>query len=66
MNLKFKIEIGDAKFKMKNLIWKIEIENENGGYWECTYCGARYNLPENSKPKTKFCMKCKGEWEELK
>ena len=52
--------------KSKNLIWKIEIENENGGYWVCPYCGVSYHTPHNQKPKAKFCMKCKGEWEDLK
>lgn len=47
---------------MKNLIWKNEDQNENGGYWECQYCGAIYNQPQNWKPFSDYCMKCKREW----
>ena len=47
---------------MKNLIWKNKDQNENGGYWECKYCGAIYNQPQNWKPFADYCMKCKGEW----
>ena len=47
---------------MENLIWKIDIQNLNGGYWECQYCGAIYNQPKNWEPIADYCMKCKGEW----
>ena len=35
---------------MENLIWKIDSQNLNGGYWECAHCGAIYNRPENWNP----------------
>lgn len=44
---------------MKNakLVWDSKKE-----VWICTNCNAKYAYPENSKPKVKYCMKCKEEW----
>ena len=53
---------GASKLQMKNLIWKIDIQNLNGGYWECQYCGAIYNQTKNWNPPTDWCMKCRMEW----
>lgn len=47
---------------MENLIWKIDNQNLNGGYWECQHCGAIYGRPENWNPNIDWCMKCKKEW----
>ena len=47
---------------MENLIWKIDDQNENGGYWVCPHCGAVYNQPRYWKPMADYCMKCKGAW----
>lgn len=47
---------------MKNLIWMIDNQNLNGGYWECVYCGAIYSRPQNWNPPTDYCMKCRKEW----
>lgn len=53
---------GAGKFKMENLIWKIDNENENGGYWYCSCCGAIYRQPRFWKPYANYCMRCKSEW----
>ena len=47
---------------MENLIWKIDSENKNGGYWYCSCCGAIYRQSKNWKPPTNYCMRCKSEW----
>lgn len=47
---------------MENLIWKIDKQNHNGGYWVCSCCGAKYGFPQNWKPKADYCMKCHVEW----
>ena len=35
---KIGIEKRGEIFKMENLIWEIDNENENGGYWVLQYC----------------------------
>lgn len=62
MGYEIKNQKGAGEFQMKNLIWKIDNENENGGYWECEHCGAIYNQSQNWKPFADYCMKCKGDW----
>ena len=47
---------------MENLIWKIDNQNLNGGYWECVHCGAIYSRPQNWIPNIGRCTKCKKEW----
>lgn len=47
---------------MENLIWKIDNENSNDGYWVCSCCGAKYGFPQNWIPKASYCMKCHAEW----
>lgn len=61
MGYEIKSQKGVGKFKMENLIWKIDSKNENGGYWICQHCGAIYNRPENWVPNIDWCMKCKKE-----
>lgn len=57
LKLKRSQQFTNEKFDLEN-----KDQNENGGYWECEYCGAIYNQPQNWKPFADYCMKCKGEW----
>lgn len=47
---------------MKNLIWKSDNDNKNGGYWICNFCGAVYDRPKNWNPIITWCMKCRKDW----
>lgn len=51
-----------GKIQMENLIWKIDKQNHNGGYWVCSCCDVKYGFPQNWKPKADYCMRCKAEW----
>ena len=64
MDYEIENQKGAGKFKMENLIWKINNENENGGYWYCSGCGAVYRYPQNWNPPASYCMRCKREWVE--
>lgn len=55
---------GAGKLEMEKLIWKIENEHENGGYWFCSCCGAIYRQAQNWKPYASYCMRCHVEWRE--
>ena len=47
---------------MENLIWEIDNQDSNGGYWKCPYCGAIYHQPHYWNPPADWCMKCGKEW----
>ena len=61
MATKIKIENQNPK-----LIWFNDSGNENGGYWYCSVCGAIYHQPQNWKPYSSYCMRCKNEWGDSK
>lgn len=69
-NSKYKIQNqkGATKLETKNifskLIWQTNAEEEYGGYWYCSVCGAIYRQPKNWKPYASYCMRCHSEWEE--
>ena len=49
--------------KETKLIWHKDVQEEYGGYWYCSCCGAIYHQPQNWIPYANYCMRCKSELE---